>query len=459
MNKIYSRILWENSPSDRTPLNETNLNKMDLAIDNLDDRVVQMDVTKVNTEIANGLLKSWTLDETTGIITVEKLNGEQIIFDLNIEKIPVSFSLSEDGILTMITEDGTPFTANIGAMIPILTFADSDTIAVSVTGTGVNKTYSFSIKAGSVTEDKLQPNFLSSIKVQAENAGKSASDSSTYSKDSEAWAVGKRNGVDVPETDETYNNNAKYYMEQAKAASAEEMTGATAEKDGTSGIVPAPIAGQESYVLKGSGAWEPEKEILIDSELSKESENALQNKVIAEQIESLNKAIDDAKALRATLEAYGMVKLSDSAAVTDSTGLALPATEKNASLEGTLANMLSQLNTNLQWEKVSDSNNFQTPYKAFTEDSLNIKVYKSDKEAIVTFDGVSSSEFTDNYWLFTNLPIAICLIHSVVYVSNEDATIKQPYRAIISERNINLFWSGTIPSGYHICGTFYYPIA
>lgn len=356
MNKIYSRILWENSPSDRTPLNETNLNKMDLAIDNLDDRVVQMDVTKVNTEIANGLLKSWTLDETTGIITVEKLNGEQIIFDLNIEKIPVSFSLSEDGILTMITEDGTPFTANIGAMIPILTFADSDTIAVSVTGTGVNKTYSFSIKAGSVTEDKLQPNFLSSIKVQAENAGKSASDSSTYSKDSEAWAVGKRNGVDVPETDETYNNNAKYYMEQAKAASAEEMTGATAEKDGTSGIVPAPIAGQESYVLKGSGAFEPEKEILIDSELSKESENALQNKVIAEQIESLNKAIDDAKALRATLEAYGMVKLSNSAAVTDSTGLALPATEKNASIEGTMANQISKLNSdNTYGRKVYNS--------------------------------------------------------------------------------------------------------
>ena len=120
--------------------------------------------------------------------------------------------------------------------------------------------------------------------------------------------------------------------------------------------------------------------------------------------------------------------------------------------------MTISLNTNLQWEKVSDSNNFQTPYKAFKE-SLNIKVYKSDKEAIVTFDAISSSELTNDYWLFTNLPIAICPIHSVVYVSNEDATIKQPYRAIISEGNINLFWSGTIPSGYHICGTFYYPIA
>lgn len=40
---------------------------------------------------------------------------------------------------------------------------------------------------------------------------------------------------------------------------------------------------------------------------------------------------------------YGHVKLTDSTAVTDSTGLALPATEKNASIEGTLANQISSL--------------------------------------------------------------------------------------------------------------------
>lgn len=34
-------------------------------------------------------------------------------------------------------------------------------------------------------------------------------------KNAEAWAVGKRGGVDVPSTDETYNNNAKYHAEQA----------------------------------------------------------------------------------------------------------------------------------------------------------------------------------------------------------------------------------------------------
>lgn len=170
MNKLYTRIEWENFPSEKTALNESNLNRMDLALDNMDNRVIEMDSTKVNVEVANTLIKNWTMDEATGVITVEKLNGEKIIFDLNIEKIPVDFKLSEDGILTMTTDDGTQFTANIGAMIPILTFGDSGTIVVSVEGTGVNKTYSFSIKSGSVTEDKLQPNFLADVKTEVAKA-------------------------------------------------------------------------------------------------------------------------------------------------------------------------------------------------------------------------------------------------------------------------------------------------
>lgn len=45
MQKAYSRIDWENYPSDKTPLNETNLNKMDAAIDELDNRIVEMNLT------------------------------------------------------------------------------------------------------------------------------------------------------------------------------------------------------------------------------------------------------------------------------------------------------------------------------------------------------------------------------------------------------------------------------
>lgn len=52
-------------------------------------------------------------------------------------------------------------------------------------------------------------------------------------------------------------------------------------------------------------------------------------------------------ALKATGSILGHVKVSSSAAVTDSTGMALAATEKNATIEGTLANQIAELNTNL----------------------------------------------------------------------------------------------------------------
>ena len=51
--------------------------------------------------------------------------------------------------------------------------------------------------------------------------------------------------------------------------------------------------------------------------------------------------------LSATTEKAGHIKLSNSSAVTDSTGLALPSSEKNASLDGTLANKIDALNKSL----------------------------------------------------------------------------------------------------------------
>lgn len=43
MNKAHSNINWENLPSTNTPLNQQNLNKMDNAIDTIDDRVIVHD--------------------------------------------------------------------------------------------------------------------------------------------------------------------------------------------------------------------------------------------------------------------------------------------------------------------------------------------------------------------------------------------------------------------------------
>lgn len=211
MNKVYTRINWEDYPSENTDLDAYNLNQMDSAIDALDNRIISQDALKVDKSAINGNIADWTMDETTGVITITKYNGEKIIFDLNIEKIPVGFSMSDDGIITMTTEDGTQFTADIGSMIPVLTFEDSSTIAVSVTGTGKNKTYSFSIKTGSVTDAMLQPNYLADIRVESANASAYAQSANAKSVLAESYAVG---GTGTREGEDT--DNAKYYMEQAK---------------------------------------------------------------------------------------------------------------------------------------------------------------------------------------------------------------------------------------------------
>jgi hypothetical protein len=211
MNKVYTRINWEDYPSENTDLDAYNLNQMDSAIDALDNRIISQDALKVDKSAINGNIAGWTMDETTGIITITKYNGEKVIFDLNIEKIPVGFSMSDDGIITMTTEDGTQFTADIGSMIPVLTFEDSATIAVSVTGTGKNKTYSFSVKTGSVTDAMLQPNYLADIRVESANASAYAQSANAKSVLAESYAIG---GTGTREGEDT--DNAKYYMEQAK---------------------------------------------------------------------------------------------------------------------------------------------------------------------------------------------------------------------------------------------------
>ena len=110
MNRVYpSRIEWENEPSTNTPINETNLNKMDYAIYEIDGRVVTFDLTKANQSDLLQTVKNVTYDTETGIFTFTFWNGSTVEADLNIEKIPVSFRLTEQGVLIMTTADGTEY--------------------------------------------------------------------------------------------------------------------------------------------------------------------------------------------------------------------------------------------------------------------------------------------------------------------------------------------------------------
>ena len=62
---------------------------------------------------------------------------------------------------------------------------------------------------------------VADAEASASAAAGSATAAAGSAEDAEAWAVGKRAGEDVPGTDPTYQNNAKYYAGAAEAAAEE----------------------------------------------------------------------------------------------------------------------------------------------------------------------------------------------------------------------------------------------
>lgn len=231
MNKAYSRINWVNYPSTNTPINDTNLNAMDSALNEIDNRVVSMDTTKVSaSDIANDIV-NWTMNTLTGIITATYRDGSTVTFDLNIEKIPVSFILSAQGILTMTTADGTTFTADIAALIPIIAVQNTDTIVGTATTANGTTTIEMSVKAHSIGADQLETDYLATINVAVASAQASATASSNSATLARQWAVGESASGSPSDT-----NNAKYWAEQAQQASIPIATTSVAGKvkpDGT----------------------------------------------------------------------------------------------------------------------------------------------------------------------------------------------------------------------------------
>ena len=214
--KKYTRINWKNRPSTATALGATNLNHMDVFLNDVDNALIEMDAGKLNLETANSMIASITFDKDKGLMTVRELNGTTYTYDWNVEKIPVSFSLSEDGILTMTTQDGTQFTANIADLIKDYVFDDSDTIAFTKEFQTEDNSYHVgaSVKNGSIKAEHLDPDYRADIQNFSNVAQTAANDALTYSKDSKRWAVGDA-AYEGSEVD-----NSKYYKEQAEIARA-----------------------------------------------------------------------------------------------------------------------------------------------------------------------------------------------------------------------------------------------
>lgn len=337
MNKAHSAINWENYPSDETPLNESNLNKMDAAIGVIDDRVITLDTTKATkTEVAT-LVADVTFEESTGIITITKKNGSKVTIDTQMEKIAINFvynPTTQQIILTLI--DGTKQYIDLSALITQYEFLDSDTVAFYIDKDGK---VSAIVKEGSIEEKHLEPNYLAKIKVEvakAESSQQAAAKSEANAKASENAAKASETAAKTSETNAKASETAA-----AKSATAAEASESNAKVSETSASESSATATEKASSASQSADTAAEKadiatqkaaEIIGKAESAEESATKAQSYAVGgtgsrEGEDSDNakyyyqQAKDVSEGLKGGLQPHGTVAFADLPALADvSTG-------------------------------------------------------------------------------------------------------------------------------------------
>lgn len=307
--KVYTRINWLNkSESLTTPLGKTNLNKMDKAINLIDDEVVSMsakideiDTTKVSADQLNNMVTDVSFNDKNGVISITKHNGTVLNIDTAMEKIAVNFEYNAHTQKLILTlENGDKQYIDMSALITQYEFKDTDTIAFSIDNSGK---VSASIKSGSITKTMLSSEVMSAITLSENNAAasaqaaaQSATNADMDAKLAQSYSVGKSGIRDGEDTD-----NSKYYSEQAKkyADEAQEIAGGNfipnSEKGIAGGVavlntnlaVEKAVADEDGNNIQETYAKKTEiaEAIEVDSELSTTSMNPVQNKVITNALQ------------------------------------------------------------------------------------------------------------------------------------------------------------------------------
>ena len=337
MNKAHSAINWENYPSDETPLNESNLNKMDAAIGVIDDRVITLDTTKATkTEVAT-LVADVTFEESTGIITITKKNGSKVMIDTQMEKIAINFDYNpttQQIILTLI--DGTKQYIDLSALITQYEFLDSDTVAFYIDKDGK---VSAIVKEGSIEEKHLEPNYLAKIKVEvakAESSQQAAAMSEINAKASENAAKASETAAKKSEDNAKASETAAAKSATAAAASESnaKVSETSASESSATATEKASSASQsaDTAAEKADIATQKAAEIIGKAESAEESATKAQSYAVGgtgsrEGEDSDNakyyyqQAKDISEGLKGGLQPHGTVAFADLPALADvSTG-------------------------------------------------------------------------------------------------------------------------------------------
>ena len=171
MTKAFQLFLWKNAPSVNTPLGESMLNKVNNALNTVDDRVVNFDTTKANVTDLLTAMADVTFNEDTGEFTFTKKNGAKTVIDTKLEKLAVNFTYDATNQRLVLTlDDGTIQYVDLKTLVTELDFLDSNTVFFYVN----NGKVTANILKGSITDEYLEPNYLANIKLHASQALESA---------------------------------------------------------------------------------------------------------------------------------------------------------------------------------------------------------------------------------------------------------------------------------------------
>lgn len=383
--KVYTRINWLNkSESLTTPLGKTNLNKMDKAINLIDDEVVSMsakideiDTTKVSADQLNNMVTDVSFNDKNGVISITKHNGTVLNIDTAMEKIAVNFEYNAQTQQLILTlENGEKQYIDMSALITQYEFKGTDTIAFSIDSSGK---VSASIKSGSITKAMLSSEVMSAITLSESNAvasaqaaAQSATNADMDAKLSQSYSVGKSGIRDGEDTD-----NAKYYSEQAEkfAKEAEDIVGSNfitqAEKGVANGVavlnanlaVEKAVADEDGNNIQNTYAKKTEisEAIEVDSKLSTTSTNPVQNKIVTNAINSASQQAGKANGILTQWQEQGRIPNGiANNLVTTEEGYVADARQLNKSVKNSFAyemnKSISAINNSSIWQQVSPKN-------------------------------------------------------------------------------------------------------
>ena len=211
--KLFSNFAWKNRPDTSTPLGQTLLNRLNNAINGIDDRVITLNAEKASTDDLNGSIVNVRLDEKTGIFTFTRFDGTTFTINTALEEVVTNFRYDyQTQSLVLTLADGTTQNVDLSALITQYEFTNSATILWTVTTEG--KVVA-NIKPNSITDQMLQTNYLEDITTQA-NTAVSASQSALESQSLAEQSA--ENAKASALTASTHKESARGYAETAESA-------------------------------------------------------------------------------------------------------------------------------------------------------------------------------------------------------------------------------------------------